>query len=73
MGTPVWSHDGGICTGEAYKAVVKLTFFEGASLDDPKKLFNLVSTETSDGPSTSVRAKKSTPRLSRRSSRMRSR
>lgn len=40
MGTPVWSHDGGICTGETYKAVVKLTFFKGASLDDPKKLFN---------------------------------
>ena len=32
MGTPVWSHDGGICTGESYKAVVKLTFFKGASL-----------------------------------------
>jgi hypothetical protein len=39
-GTPVWSHDGGICTGEAYKSVVKLTFFKGASLDDPAKLFN---------------------------------
>jgi hypothetical protein len=39
-GTPVWSHDGGICTGESYKQVVKLTFFRGASLDDPKKLFN---------------------------------
>src|SRR4029077_8306483 len=39
-GTPVWSHDGIICTGEAYKAVVKLTFFKGASLDDPAKLFN---------------------------------
>ncbi|MET0382790.1 MAG: DUF1801 domain-containing protein [Burkholderiaceae bacterium] len=39
-GTPVWSHDGGICTGEAYKQVVKLTFFRGASLDDPRKLFN---------------------------------
>ena len=39
-GTPVWSHDGGICTGEAYKSVVKLTFFKGASLKDPKKLFN---------------------------------
>lgn len=39
-GTPVWSHDGGICTGEAYKQVVKLTFFRGASLQDPKKLFN---------------------------------
>jgi hypothetical protein len=39
-GTPVWSHDGGICTGESYKEVVKLTFFRGASLPDPKKLFN---------------------------------
>ena len=40
MGTPVWSHDGGICTGETYKSVVKLTFFKGASLKDPGKLFN---------------------------------
>jgi hypothetical protein len=40
MGTPVWSHDGGICTGEAYKAAVKLTFFKGASLKDPDRLFN---------------------------------
>jgi hypothetical protein len=39
-GTPVWSHDGGICTGESYKQVVKLTFFRGASIEDPKKLFN---------------------------------
>jgi hypothetical protein len=39
-GTPVWSHDGGICTGEVYKSVVKLTFFKGASLKDPAKLFN---------------------------------
>jgi hypothetical protein len=39
-GTPVWSHDGGVCTGESYKQVVKLTFFRGASIDDPKKLFN---------------------------------
>jgi hypothetical protein len=39
-GTPVWSHDGGICTGESYKSVVKLTFFKGASLKDPAKLFN---------------------------------
>ena len=39
-GTPVWSHDGGICTGESYKSVVKLTFFKGASLQDPAKLFN---------------------------------
>jgi len=40
MGTPVWSHDGIICTGESYKAVVKLTFAKGASLKDPSKLFN---------------------------------
>ena len=37
-GTPVWSHDGGVCTGESYKQVVKLTFFRGASLQDPQKL-----------------------------------
>ena len=40
MGTPVWSHDGIICTGESYKSVVKLTFLKGASLQDPAKLFN---------------------------------
>ena len=40
MGTPVWSHDGGICTGETYKSVVKLTFFKGAALKDPARLFN---------------------------------
>ena len=39
-GVPVWAHDGGVCTGESYKQVVKLTFFRGASLADPKKLFN---------------------------------
>ncbi len=39
-GVPVWSHDGIICTGETYKLVVKLTFARGASLPDPKKLFN---------------------------------
>ena len=39
-GTPVWSHSGNICTGETYKKVVKLTFFKGASLDDPAGLFN---------------------------------
>ncbi|HKS24797.1 MAG TPA: DUF1801 domain-containing protein [Thermoanaerobaculia bacterium] len=37
---PVWSHDGILCTGESYKAVVKLTFLKGASIADPKKLFN---------------------------------
>src|SRR5216684_3678859 len=39
-GTPVWSHDGIICTGESYKSVVKLTFSKGASLKDPARLFN---------------------------------
>ncbi len=39
-GVPVWSHDGIVCTGETYKAVVKLTFARGAALDDPEKLFN---------------------------------
>ena len=39
-GTPVWSHDGIVCTGESYKEVVKLTFFRGAALDDPHQLFN---------------------------------
>ncbi|MFL5780085.1 MAG: DUF1801 domain-containing protein, partial [Thermoleophilaceae bacterium] len=38
-GTPTWSHDGIICTGESYKSVVKLTFAKGASLEDPDKLF----------------------------------
>ncbi len=40
MGTPIWSHDGIICTGESYKNVVKLTFFKGASLKDPARVFN---------------------------------
>jgi hypothetical protein len=40
MGTPVWSHDGILCTGESYKSVVKLTFLKGASLKDPARLFN---------------------------------
>jgi len=40
MGTPIWSHDGIICTGETYKSVVKLTFSKGASLKDPAHLFN---------------------------------
>jgi hypothetical protein len=40
MGTPVWSHDGIVCTGESYKQVVKLTFAHGAAIEDPKKLFN---------------------------------
>jgi len=40
MGTPVWSHDGILCTGESYKDKIKLTFARGASLDDPARLFN---------------------------------
>src|SRR5881409_1444884 len=40
MGTPIWSHDGIICTGESYKNVVKLTFLKGAQLEDPRRLFN---------------------------------
>jgi len=40
MGTPVWSHDGIVCTGESYKQVVKLTFARGAALEDPARLFN---------------------------------
>jgi len=40
MGTPVWSHEGILCTGETYKSVVKLTFAKGASLKDPARLFN---------------------------------
>ena len=39
-GVPVWAYDGGVCTGEVYKAAVKLTFFRGAALEDPTKLFN---------------------------------
>ena len=39
-GVPVWAHDGGICTGEVYKSVVKLTFFKGATVEDPTGLFN---------------------------------
>jgi hypothetical protein len=39
-GVPVWSHHGGVCTGESYKSVVKLTFFKGAALKDPSGLFN---------------------------------
>src|SRR5256885_6255093 len=40
MGTPIFSHDGILCTGESYKSVVKLTFAKGASLEDPARLFN---------------------------------
>ena len=40
MGTPIWSHDGIVCTGESYKQIVKLTFAKGASIADPSRLFN---------------------------------
>jgi hypothetical protein len=40
MGTPVWSHDGIVCTGESYKGIVKMTFAKGAFLNDPSRLFN---------------------------------
>src|SRR5450759_5234833 len=49
-GVPVWAHDGGICTGETYKSVVKLTFFKGASLKDPSGLFNSCLLYTSPSP-----------------------
>src|SRR5436305_14184177 len=59
-GTPVWSHDGGVCTGESYKQVVKLTFFHGASLSDPAHLFNSSLGEIHDGPSTFTKTTRST-------------
>ena len=40
MGTPIWSHDGIVCTGETYKKIVKMTFAKGAALEDPSRLFN---------------------------------
>ena len=63
MGTPVFSHDGMVCTGETYKQVVKLTFARGASIDDPKKLFN----SSLDG---NVRARDRPPRRARRSTKL---
>jgi hypothetical protein len=47
-GTPVWSHSGGICTGETYTNVVKLTFFKGAALNDPSGLFNSIEIKEND-------------------------
>ena len=58
MGTPVWSHDGIICTGETYKKVVKLTFAKGASLKDPARLFNSSLDGNVAARSTSTKAKK---------------
>src|SRR6266581_4893512 len=59
-GTPIWSHEGIICTGESYKNVVKLTFIKGAFLNDSARLFTRVSTETHAARSTSTKEKKST-------------
>ena len=67
-GTPVWSHDGIICTGETYKSVVKMTFAKGASLEDPSGLFNSSRKETSGARSTFTKATRLTRRLSRLSS-----
>ncbi len=67
MGTPVWSHDGIVCTGETYKSVVKMTFAKGASLKDPSGLFNSsLEGNTRAAPSTSTRARRSMRPRSRR-------
>ena len=59
-GVPVWSHGGILCTGETYKAVVKLTFAKGAALDDPSGLFNSsLDGNTRGGPSTFMTATRS--------------
>src|SRR2546421_1764421 len=68
-GTPIWSHDGVICTSESYKNVLKLTFAKGAALKDPS---TRVSTATHAGRSTSTRDRRLTSRPSRRSSDRRS-
>jgi hypothetical protein len=60
-GIPVWAHDGGICTGESYKQVIKLTFFRGATIKDPKKLFN----SSLEGNTRSVRSTSAKGRRSR--------
>ncbi|MGY4326605.1 hypothetical protein ACVWWG_001022 [Bradyrhizobium sp. LB7.2] len=62
-GVPVWEHDGIICTGETYKAVVKMTFAKGAALDDPAGLFNFPASRATCGArSISTKARKSTRR-----------
>ena len=73
MGTPVWEHDGIICTGESHKNVVKLTFAKGASLKDPPVSSTRVSRETYAARSTSMKEKKLTRPPSRRSFAKRSR
>jgi hypothetical protein len=60
MGTPVWSHGGDVFTGEPYKQAVKLTFFRGASLQDPTSCSTPVSRETRAEPSTFAKARSST-------------
>ena len=61
-GVPVWEHDGIICTGETYKAVVKLTFAKGAALEDPPASSTPASTATCGAPSISTRATRSMKR-----------
>ena len=62
-GVPVWSHAGMICTGETYKAIVKMTFAKGAALEDPWGLFKLQPGQKHSGvPSTSTRTRRSTRR-----------
>src|SRR6266850_937248 len=68
MRTPVWSHDGIICTGESYKSIVKLTFSKGASLKDPASSSTRASTGTQGARLTSMRGRRSTRTRSRRSS-----
>ena len=65
-GTPVWSHDGIICTGESYKSTVKLTFFKGAHSRTPRSSSTPASRETHGARSTSTRGRRSTPARSRR-------
>ena len=65
-GVPVWEHAGILCTGETYKQYIKLTFARGASLDDPKRLFNSSLTGVPAARSTSAKASKSTKPPSRR-------
>ena len=62
LGVPVWEHDGIICTGETYKAAVKLTFANGAALEDPQACSTPALKATSAAPSTSTRATRSTRR-----------
>ncbi len=67
MGTPVWSHHGNVCTGEAYAKVVKLTFARGATILDPSRLLIPAWKATREGRSTSAKGRRSTRARSRRS------